>query len=218
MSDMSILERPATDPEESAKRRQILLGARNIFLTRGFDAASMADIAKAAEVSKGTLYVYFKSKEELFSAIAQQECATQAEVAFRLDENDHDVAAVLTRLGIQYVTFVTNPHKASSVRIVIAIAERMPEIGKAFYQAGPACGISRLKAYLDAQVRSAILAIDDTEVAAAQFIESCHATLFKPVLFNSSSPPSEKQIRHVVDMAVRVFMAAYQTQSSAIHE
>jgi hypothetical protein len=54
-------------------------------------------------------------------------------------------------------------------------------------------------------------------VAAAQFLEACQATLFKPVLFNFSPPPAEKQIRHVVEMAVRVFMAAYQVQSRAIH-
>ena len=42
----------------------------------------MMDIAKAAGVSKGTLYVYFKNKEELFAAIVQEECCTHAEGAF----------------------------------------------------------------------------------------------------------------------------------------
>ena len=52
--------------EDSAKRRQIVQGARSIFLAQGFDAASMNDIARAAGVSKGTLYVYFDKKEQLF--------------------------------------------------------------------------------------------------------------------------------------------------------
>ena len=59
-------ELPATD---SAKRRQILDGARRVFLSAGFDGASMGEIAKAARVSKGTLYVYFDSKEALFEAL-----------------------------------------------------------------------------------------------------------------------------------------------------
>jgi AcrR family transcriptional regulator len=205
MSDSTVLAPP--DIEDTAKRRQIMEGARAVFLARGFDAASMMDIAKAAEVSKGTLYVYFKSKEELFSTIARQECATQAEVTFRLDENDHDVAAVLNRLGVEFISFLTN--KASSLRIVIAIADRMPEIGKAFYQAGPACGIERLKTYLEAQVRAGILVIDDTEVAAAQFLDACQATLFRPVLFNCAPAPTIARIRHVVGIAARNFMAAY---------
>src|SRR3954449_6741099 len=101
MTDTSVLERPADGTEDSAKRRQIVDGAREVFLARGFDAASMMDIAKAAGVSKGTLYVYFKNKEELFAAIVQGECVNQAEAAFSLDESDHDLEKVLTRLGIE---------------------------------------------------------------------------------------------------------------------
>jgi len=41
------------------KRRQIIDGACRVFLERGFDAASMGEIAREAHVSKGTLYVYF---------------------------------------------------------------------------------------------------------------------------------------------------------------
>ena len=43
-------------------------GARQVFLSQGFDAASMGEIARRAGVSKGTLYVYFDSKERLFEA------------------------------------------------------------------------------------------------------------------------------------------------------
>ena len=49
-----------------------------VFLAQGFDAASMGEIARKAGVSKGTLYVYFDSKERLFEAIAHEECGAQA--------------------------------------------------------------------------------------------------------------------------------------------
>ena len=171
VTDTLVHERPVIEADDSAKRRQIVDGAREIFLARGFDAASMMDIAKAAGVSKGTLYVYFKNKEELFAAIVQQECCTHAEGAFRLDNDDHDVKAALTRIGTEYIKFLCQPEKASSLRIVIAIADRMPEIGKAFYETGPYNGIARLKGYIDAQVDAGVLAVEDTEVAAAQFLE-----------------------------------------------
>ncbi len=111
MSELGILERvtPASGDEESVKRRQIIEGARAVFLAQGFDAASMNDIARAAGVSKGTLYVYFKHKEQLFEAIVEQECEAQAEGIFDLDPNDHDVEAVLTRLGLAYVRFLCPP-------------------------------------------------------------------------------------------------------------
>src|SRR5262249_30899613 len=168
-------------PEEgSAKRNQIIEGARAVFLAQGFDAASMNDIARAAGVSKGTLYVYFENKEQLFQAICTQECEEHAEGLFKFRPEDRDVEATLTRLGVDFIKFLCQPEKASSARTVIAISERMPEIGRSFYETGPARGIALLAEYLQEQVKAGILAVEDCEIAAAQFIDSCQATLFKP--------------------------------------
>jgi len=215
MSHADLIDAPAPAPaaeDDNAKRRQIVDGARQVFLARGFDAASMADIAKAAGVSKGTLYVYFKDKERLFGAIVEQECCHHAEGAFQLDPNDHDIETVLTQVGVDFLHFLCSLNKASSLRIVIAIADRMPEIGKAFYETGPMVGIKRVRDYLEAQVKAGVLAIEDCEIAAAQFLDSCQATLFKPVLFNFGAPPSEERIAKVVGMAVRMFVAAYRVK------
>jgi len=212
MSAPLILERPSETADDSAKRRQIVEGARQIFLARGFDAASMGDIAKAAGVSKGTLYVYFKDKEQLFEAIVMAECVGQAEGIFDLDPTDPDVEGALTRLGTNYVNLLCTPEKASALRTVIAIADRMPSIGKIFYETGPSTGIRKLAAYLKAQTDAGVLKVDDPEVAAAQFIETCQGTLFKPVLFNFAPPPSADRVAHVIGIAVRVFMAAYRAR------
>ena len=201
--------RPVEADDDSAKRRQIIDGAREVFLSRGFDAASMGDIAKAAGVSKGTLYVYFKDKDELFFAIVKSECSMQAEGVFDFDHDDHDVESVLLRHGKAFVSTFADPSRMSSLRAVIAVAERMPEIGRKVYETGPAVGIAKVAAYLQAQVDAGVLAIDDCEVAAAQFIKTCHATMFKPMLFNFAPPPPPERIRHVVGIAVRAFMKAY---------
>jgi AcrR family transcriptional regulator len=165
--------------EDSAKRRQIVQGARTIFLERGFDAASMSDIARAAGVSKGTLYVYFADKEQLFEAIVREECLCQ-------------------------------PEKASALRTVVAIADRMPEIGKVFYETGPAVGIAKLADYLRAQTQAGVLTVEDCELAAAQFMDACKSTLFMPVMFNFREAPALGQITYVVGVAVKTFLAAYQ--------
>ena len=214
MSDIAELSqsRPVEADEDNAKRRQIMEGARAVFLARGFDAASMADIAKAAGVSKGTLYVYFKDKDELFTAIVHDECSLQSEGVFDFDHADHDVEAVLLRHGKAFVRNMGTPGRMESLRAVIAVAERMPEIGRRIYETGPAVGIARLAAYLRAQVEAGVLEIEDCEVAAAQFIETCHATMFKPMLFNFAPPPSEERIDHVVGIAVRAFLKAYRAR------
>ena len=216
MSDVGVelLERPGAG-QDPRKREQILDGARKLFLAEGFDAASMGDIARAAGVSKGTLYVYFNNKEELFEAIVEEECEGQAEGIFTLDPNDHDVGAVLTRLGIAYVKFLCRPEKASAIRTVIAIADRMPEIGKKFYESGPSSGIAQLAAYIDAQVEAGVLKVEDSQIAAAQFMESTHAMLFKPIVFNFAPAPSDEQVERSVRIAVAVFLAAYRVAGKA---
>ena len=217
MSEVGILERigAASGDEDSAKRRQIVDGARAVFLSQGFDAASMNDIARAAGVSKGTLYVYFRHKEQLFEAIVDQECEAQAEGIFDLDPSDHDVEAVLTRLGLAYVRFLCRPEKASAIRTVIAIAERMPELGRRFYESGPARGIARLAAYIAAQVEAGVLVVEDSEIAAAQLMEAYQAMIFKSMVFNFVREPSQQQIERVVRVAVAVFLAAYRAPVKA---
>jgi AcrR family transcriptional regulator len=195
--------------DDNAKRRQIVQGARATFLARGFDAASMSDIARAAGVSKGTLYVYFDNKEQLFEAIVHAECLVHAEGVFDLDSKDHDVEGALTRLGTGYVEFLCHPDKASALRTVVAIADRMPEIGKVFYETGPAVGIAKLAAYLRAQTETGLLAIGDCDIAAAQFLDACKSTLFMPVLFNFREAPDAQAIQYVVGIAVRTFLRAY---------
>jgi AcrR family transcriptional regulator len=67
-------------------------------------------------VSKGTLYVYFQNKEQLFQAICIEECGTQAESLFKLHPDDPDLEGTLTRVGVDFVSLVCRPVKASSAR------------------------------------------------------------------------------------------------------
>ena len=62
----------AAESGERSKRKQILHGAREVFLAQGFDGASMGEIAQGSGVSKGTLYVYFDSKDKLFEALTHR--------------------------------------------------------------------------------------------------------------------------------------------------
>jgi AcrR family transcriptional regulator len=209
MTTSAVLDPPVHESEDSAKRRQIVEGARSVFLAHGFDAASMGEIAKVAGVSKGTLYVYFKDKDELFKAIVEKECLLQAEGIFTFDVGDPDVGGTLTRVGVAFVQKLCDPSRQASLRAVIAIADRMPNLGRAFYETGPAVGLAKMRAYLEAQVAAGRLMIPDCELAAAQFMETCKAMLFLPVLFNFAPPPPLERIEYVVGIAVRTFMAAY---------
>lgn len=65
---MGIQERKKREKER--RRQQIMIAAKRVFSTKGFNKATMEDIAKEAELSPGTLYLYFKNKDELFSSLS----------------------------------------------------------------------------------------------------------------------------------------------------
>jgi hypothetical protein len=104
------------------------------------------------------------------------------------------------------------PGGGSSTRTVMAIAERMPEVGRRFYNNVIAVSISRLAAYLEARARLGDLAIEDFELAATQFMELCKGSLFLPFIFQAAPAPSTERIAVVVDSATRMFLAAYQAK------
>jgi AcrR family transcriptional regulator len=194
--------------EDSSKRRQILDGARKVFMDLGFDGASMGEIARAAGVSKGTLYVYFADKNRLFEAIVEEETLAQGRMAFNFDP-DRDVTTTLTEFGQAYIQMLCRPGGGSATRTVMAIAERMPEVGRRFYNNVIAHTIARLAAYLEARVRADDLAIEDCQHAAAQFMQMCQASLFMPFIFQAAPAPSAERIAQVVDSATRMFLAGY---------
>ena len=196
-----------TDPD---KRRQILDGAHQVFITRGFDAASMSDIAAAANVSKSTLYVYFEDKEHLFVALIQREREAQKRGAIEALNEDSDPVRALSKFGFCIVRVINDELAVSAHRVVIGVAERMPDLGREFYENGPMLGSRLIARYLDRMVTEGKLAIDDTYLAAVQFLDLCQSTLTRPRLFNAvRTPPSENEIRHVVGEAVAMFMARY---------
>lgn len=194
------------DPD---KRTQILSGAREVFLERGFDGASMGDIAKAARVSKGTLYVYFQNKEDLFGALVTAVCSETAEGLFVLDDGEPDVEAALGRLGVSFIEAMVEPGHIAIVRMVIAISGRFPDIGRRLFEAGPLSGTRRLAAYLQAKVDQGVLVIGDVEQAAIQFLALCKEGVTQPILMGCSDGPDKAATRQMVAGAVYVFMRAY---------
>ena len=199
----------APNREDSAKRRQILDGARRVFLSMGFDGASMNEVARAAGVSKGTLYVYFASKEELFAALLRDEKREQAEQLCRFDDDGPDVRATLDAFGMRFMELLLRPESLAHLRTVMAVAPKFPEIGRAYYEAGPETGRRRFARYLDRQVEAGRLAIPDTLAAAQQFFDLCKGGVFLEVLLCVVPRPADSEIEKHLSRAVGLFLRAY---------
>ncbi len=197
------------ETRDTAKIRQILDGARRVFLVDGFDGASMNEIARESGVSKGTLYVYFESKEALFVALVRADRKHQAEQICVYDDSTGEPEAVLRRFGKSLLTAMTAPDSLAHIRTVIAVAGKNPAIGKAFYEAGPAHGTERLAHYLKRQSDAGHLNIDDALKASVGFMQLLQGDLFKRQLFGVLDRVTDEAVAACVDDAVTMFMRAY---------
>lgn len=196
-----------TDPR---KRDQILAGAWEEFRAHGFDATTMNGICRAASVSKGTLYVYFQGKEDLFVALVeQQRDRLTGQLGFALS-GPGDVAAKLTAYAVALVTVLTSDEMLRAQRIVVAVAERMPDLAQRFYDAGGRHVLGRLARWLSEATGAGVLAIPEPTRAAQQFTELAMAGVWRQRLFGVlREPPDEVAIAALAADAVRIFLAAY---------
>lgn len=200
-------ERSRLDPE--ARREAILDVARDVFVEEGYAAASMSTIAAKLGGSKGTLYNYFSSKEELFSAYVVRHCAWQSDNMFSLLVDDDDIRTVLTNVGHRYLETVMSDFSLGNFRIIMAEAERSPEIGRLFYESGPLNGSRRLGGYLQKAIERGALRPVNAEHAAHLFIGMCQNRMLKARLCNFMPAPSQIQIEAETKLAVDTFLAAY---------
>ena len=200
----------ATDIVRTGRKfAQVLAGARKVFMADGFEGASVDDIAKAAGVSKATLYSYFPDKRLLFMEVANAECNLMAvRVTERIDDS-HPVREVLTVTGGHLVRFLLSDFAQQIFRICVAERERFPELGRAFYASGPEMGRDRIAAYLSCAVARGELVIEDIPLAAEQFSELCKVKLWTMAVFGIQTEFSEQEMDDLVRNAVDMFLARY---------
>ena len=177
----------------------------------------MGDIARAAGVSKGTLYVYFKDKVDLFTALVQTQCNATAERVFLLNL-EGDIAESLRNLGESYIDMMVRPDNIATLRTVIAIGGKFPEISRQFFASGPRQGACRLALFLKTKVEQGYLAIDDgdLETAANQFLALCKEAVAIPILIGGAEAPDTAHRDKVVQQAVKFFLKVYGTERLAL--
>lgn len=191
------------------KFEQVLAGARQVFMADGFEGASVDDIARAAGVSKATLYSYFHDKRLLFMEVATTECSLMAERALQLIDESSPVRQVLTVTATHLTTFLLSDFAQQCFRITVAERDRFPELGRAYYSSGPEMGQARLSEYMRHAVARGELVIDDIPMAAEQFSELCKVRLWTRAVFGIQDTFTTEEIDDVVRNAVDTFLARY---------
>ncbi len=200
-----------SSPEIKRGRKydQVVAGARKVFLSQGFEGASVDLIAKEAGVSKATLYSYFPDKRILFVEVAKEECARQAERAIEVERTDLPVRDMLINIARSMIEFFTSDFAHRIFRICVAESDRFPELGREFYKSGPQLIDDRLSEYFKHAAQRGELKIDDYSFAAQQFEALMKADVFVKMVFNIVETPEQSEIDRVVEGAVDTFLARY---------
>jgi TetR/AcrR family transcriptional repressor of mexJK operon len=199
----------AAPAEPSRKRKKMLDAATELFVAHGYGAVSMDAVARAADVSKATLYAHFASKSALFATIISDACCldTVDEASFYSDPAD--VGATLRLIGGRFLRYIVEPDTLARYRVVVSESARFPELGLAFWVNGPQAFCDRLAAWIAQQNEAGRLAAEDPRVAADQFLALLRSNLFMRTSLGVPPTPETAEIDATVSAAVATFLRAF---------
>ncbi len=191
------------------RRQAILDAAAEVFQETGFERTTMAAICERLGYSKATLYNYFASKEELFSAVVFE--ATEAEFQATLEALDatvEDMTEALQKFGRGLLTLLYSPQVQAVRRLVVAEAGRS-DLGKKCYELGPVRNEAATAVFLQQAMDAGQLRQADARIAALHLRGLLEAEWLDRFLFQTLEPVSAEEISATVGRAVAAFMAAY---------
>jgi TetR/AcrR family transcriptional regulator, mexJK operon transcriptional repressor len=190
----------------------IIEAATRLFLEKGYQGASMDEIAAVAGVSKQTIYTHFANKEELFTRLvlgnAERVDTFVAELPAIVHDAD-DLAGGLDALARRYLRFVVRPEVLRLRRLVIGEASRFPELAQAYFEAVPArvyAALSELFASLDGEG----LHVPDPVLAAQHFAWLLlGGPLDRGMFVVDDEPAGDAELERLAREGVRAFLSAY---------
>ncbi|WP_409319932.1 TetR/AcrR family transcriptional regulator [Pseudomonas putida] len=197
------------NPGESASRPvRILAAAGRMFIEYGYEGASMEEIAKAAAVTRQTLYNRFpEGKESLFVAVAERMWKAFPVVNVATDERTlSDPRSGLMQIATEFACFWSGPLAADFLRMVILEQRRFPVLADRFDEVIQAPAMTVISDYLTELSHRGTLAVQDPETAARDFMETLDGrVLWKQVRANNE-PLAREEIEQIVERTVDEFL------------
>jgi AcrR family transcriptional regulator len=192
---------------DQQKNEAILDAAIELFLERGI-AAPVEEIARRAHVSKQTVYNHYGSKAALARAISERRSHEIREVfsAPGALENPGETLARYARLLLEAIQ---TPRGMALYRMAIQAASAMPEVGRAFYEAGPRFSRVQLAGYLCKETAAGRLHAPDPMEAAEFFVGMVAMRYHTPMLMGIEPALGEAEIGRVAREASMRFLKAF---------
>ena len=199
---------PARDLRREDRRDAILDVAYECFVAYGYGATSMSTIAAQLGGSKGTLYNYFKSKEELFDAFVRRACSRLRD-SLEAAPSDGELRDRLVYMARDFLDHLLSPEAIAIHRVVVGEGERFPELARLFYEAGPRTGIARTAELIKGMMDQGLLREADPVLAAHQFKDLSLSGVFHLRVWGVIGDPSPRERQTRAETAVDTFLRAY---------
>lgn len=196
-------------PVDRDKQAKVLQTARELFKEKGFDGATMDEIAQRARVAKATLYNHYKNKEDLFLALIltiTQDVEAEVDAA-RVDAGK-SLRTVLINIGLILSSVFEQPDKIEACNILLSQVLRYPEIVRKFILYGPHKVRAILADVLEKACRDGMIVIDDSTQAAGYLISMWRGIRMLELQVGAAAPPTPgERKKHVTD-CVTFFLKA----------
>ena len=190
------------------RRTRILRAAAELFTAKGYAGVSMDEVQSVVGGSKSTLYRHFADKMDLFRSAVEMMIDERNRHVLDFRPEGGDAAATLTEFGRHFAAIVLDPGAIALHRLVVSEAERVPGLGQAFFEHGPARGIAALGGHLRDLHEARALVVADPLLAAAQLYQAMLGSLQMRLLVNAGPKPTPPEIEAGIAAAVATFMAA----------
>jgi AcrR family transcriptional regulator len=191
------------------RRDHILDVARECFLRDGYAGCSMSTIAAKLGGSKGTLYNYFRSKEQLFDAFVRRTCARFADAMSMAPPIEADLRLHLVHLGRAFLDHLMTPDSIAVQRLVIGEGGRFPELGRIFYEAGPQIFMERMTEELTPLIEAGVLRRADPKLMGFHFKDLVLSGLYQPIIWGVRQHPTPAEKDAQAALGVDTFLRAY---------
>ncbi|OZI53993.1 hypothetical protein CAL20_18560 [Bordetella genomosp. 4] len=203
-----------SSPCPTGKALAVLDAARDVFLTHGFSAATTDMIQQAAGVSKATVYAHYPTKEALFAAVIERQCAMHMDALRAGRSVSGGIQAVLAEMANAYLDFGLAPSGLALFRVAAAEAIRFPELARTFYEKGPKVYCTIVAEHLERAVQAKELDLGTmtTQEAAAVFFSLVRGHIQLQSLLLSDRPATAAQRKRWANLALETFFKAFGTR------
>jgi len=183
---------------------RLVEAAEDIFLAKGYHSATMADVAKAAGMSKKTIYTLVTSKAELFGLLHQHH---QSLLQFPETKPDWTVHDILAENMIVLARFLLAPEQIAILRLIMAEYTHSPDLGRLFHKRRVLKAKSRLEGCIKNIAATRGCAISDPAEMAAMLFGMALGEFHLSVLVGYRAAPSKAVLEARVRRAVDIFVA-----------